>query len=717
MSKLLKNHLYRLLEELACGVAWVCMIPSRKAGAALVLLILIEPSCGGIGLLGALSAWYAGQAAGAGKGERPVCVFNGLLVGLYIANVWLVGSSVLLLVVLGGIFAGWLTVALGRLTRSLIKLPVLSLPFVLVAMLTSAAGRSFSALQFNPYLAPPELLGTQLDKFLSAIGNLYFMANPWAGLYILVVMLVFSRYYLLLAVLGYSVALLFLRQLGAAPEHMASSAWDSNAILAALLVGGLFATPSLLTAALAVLAAVMAAWLALALGRMLEVAQLVPFSAPFVIAAWFVLYAALRNNRLSSSFNLSSPVAPERSHERTRISLARVGAPSSVPLVLPFMGAWTVSQGFSGQYTHRGEWKHALDFIVMKADKSFTRKGNCLDDFYCYNLPVLSPAYGQVWRIVNDVPDNLPGTINVAANWGNFVIIRLYNGEFVMVAHLKPGSICVLPGAWVKAGDFIANCGNSGRSPQPHIHLHLQASDEAGAATMPFHLAGVLLSMPGEEMCYELAVVPGESATLRSAIEGDIRPFYLYAGRGIRYSVAHNESVCADWNIYCEVDELGRLVLVSSRGGRCFVEANGAVFACYERNQVTDAYFDLWLIACGYTPVSTQVESWQDKYIPARLMPLLVARWLSVLLWPWVSAATGQYQRGWDASAQAWKQTARVQQKLTGIEIECAAFIAPQLGCSYLGVKAGSDRYTFQATRIFQRPDIGVPGWESVINY
>jgi hypothetical protein len=391
---------------------------------------------------------------------------------------------------------------------------------------------------------------------------LYFIPNPFVGLFILAVILAFSRYYVLLAIMGYVAALLFLKQLGAAPEHLASSAWDSNAILATLLVGGLFATPSLLTASLALLAAIMAAWLALALGRILDVSHLLPFSAPFVIAAWFVLYAAVRNNRISARFNLAIPDAPERTYERTQISLSRVGSPSSVPLALPFMGVWTVSQGFSGAHTHRGPWKHALDFIVMKKGKSFANKGNRLDDFYCYNLPVLSPAYGQVWRIVNDVPDNTPGTVNVAANWGNFVIIRLYNGQFALVAHLKPSSICVLPGSSVKPGDFIGNCGNSGRSPQPHIHLHLQGSDDAGAATIPFHLASVLVAEQNSVSRYKLAVVPKEFSTVVSAEAGEVRPFYLFAGRGIRYTVACDEHLSANWSIHCEVDEQGRVVFI-----------------------------------------------------------------------------------------------------------------------------------------------------------
>ncbi len=714
-SKLLalRRHVRCLFEEIFLGYAWVTLVPSWKAGLLLALMTLIDPSTGTIGLVGAVCAWYAGHIAGANAGERPVCVFNGLLIGLFVAHVWNPGVSVVALAVLGGIFSGWLTVVLGRLASSLIGMPILSLPFVLVAMLTAAAGGSLSTLHFNPYVAPPEFFGNEIDKFLSALGNLYFLPNPLVGLLVVSVLLVFSRYYVVIAVAGYSAALFWFNLLGAAPEHLATTAWASNAILAALLVGGLFATPSFMTAGLAILAAVMAAWLALALGRILDVVHLVPFSAPFVFAAWLVLYAAVHNVRMVGSFNHLVPDFPERSYERAQINRSRGGDPASLPLALPFMGIWTVSQGFSGQHTHRGSWRYALDFIVMKGGKSFSGQGAALDDFYCYNLPVLSPAFGQVWRIVNDVPDNPPGMANAAANWGNCVVIRLYNGRFVMVAHLKHGSVAVAPGAWLKPGDIIGRCGNSGRSPQPHIHLHLQTGDEPSAPTVPFHMASVLMSVNGEAACYELAVVPQESATLVSASEGDVRPFHLLAGRGLRYTVEQNEGATTDWTLRCEVDERGQLVLISSAGGRCVAESTWAVFSCYDRNSRFDPYLDLWLLACGYTPVSYHVERWQDHFTPARVLPQRTAKLLALLVWPWATFAESRYQRRWDEAGQAWRQTGHHRQKLSGIQVNTEAMITPQVGAIYINGEISGCRYTMQATHSFQHPDIGIPGWET----
>ena len=712
MLLILRNHLQHLIKEITLGYAWISLLPSWKSGFPLALLTFIDPSVGAVGLLTAVCAWYAGQSAGADAGERPVCVFNGLLSGLFVAHVWVFGTSVMALALLGGVLSGWLTVVLGRLAWSLVRLPILSLPFALGAMLTMAAGSSLSSLHFKPYVAPPELWGNWVDSFLSALGTFYFMPNPFVGLLVLLVMLLASRYYLLLTLLGYAASAAWLNLLGAAPEHLASTAWDSNAILAALLVGGLFATPSLLTASLAVLAAVLAAWLALALGRILEVAHLVAFSAPFVLAAWLVLYAAVRNTRMASSFNLLLPDFPERSYVRAQVSRLRVGAPGSVPLGLPFMGIWTVSQGFSGTYTHRGPWRHALDFMVIKAGKSFANKGSQLDDFYCYNLPVLSPAYGQVWRVVNDVPDNPPGSVNVADNWGNCVVIKLYEGRFALVAHLKPGSVVVTAGVWVKPGDLLGTCGNSGRSPQPHIHMHVQTSDEPGSPTTAFHLSGVMLTKPGQAAHYELSVVPQPSDSVVSALEGHARPFYLLAGRGLRYTVAINEQISTDWSLHCEVDDKGRLVLVSNLGGRCVVESTWAVFSCFERNDVPDPYLDIWLLACAYTPASIHVDRWEDPCTPAIWLPQRSARWLAKLLWPWATFATSSQHRGWDEQSQCWSQEGQHRQQLSGITVQTQARIVPQLGCSFITAQAKQHHFTMQATCSFQRADIGVPGWE-----
>lgn len=711
LQRYLQGHLQKMLQELALGYAWIVLLPSWRAGVLLAALTFVQPTMGLAGALAALVAWYAGWLAGADATERPVCVFNGLLCGLFVGYVWASGLGVLALAVMGGVFSGWLTVVLGRLAWSLVQMPILSIPFAVVTMLTAAAGASLSTLRFNPYRAPPELFGSLVDPFFSAFGALYFMPDPRVGLAITLLLVVFSRYYLLLALLGFAAAQAWFNVLGAAPEHLASTGWGSNAILAALLVGGLFASPSLLTAAHALLAAVLAAWLSLSLGRVFDVTHLVPFSAPFVLAAWLVLYAALRNTRMAGRFNLLYADLPERTFERTQVSLARVGSAGSVPLSLPFMGAWTVSQSFNGKHTHKGLWRHALDFMVVKSGLSYTSRGARLEDFYCYNLPVVSPAYGQVWRIVNDVSDNAPGDVNLSANWGNSVLIRLADGHFVLLAHLKFGTVAVLPGAWLKPGDVIGRCGNSGRSMQPHIHLHVQASDDMAAPTVAFHMAGVMVTPPGETPVFKLATVPLEASTLTGELFGDVRPLYLLPGRGLTFAVERSGIAFANWSVWCEIDDKARLTLVASSGARCVAESTWAVFACYDRNRVPDPCFDIWLLACGYSPAATQVSAWQDACVPARLLPNLKVHAMAALLWPLSTFAEGNYTRTWDADKQQWRQTATHRQKLTGLSTQTFAMIKPQFGCTSVEARIGNDHYILQATCLFQHADLGVPAW------
>jgi murein DD-endopeptidase MepM/ murein hydrolase activator NlpD len=62
---------------------------------------------------------------------------------------------------------------------------------------------------------------------------------------------------------------------------------------------------------------------------------------------------------------------------------------------------------------------------------------------------------------------------------GNHVVIDLGDdGPFVLVAHLRKGSLSVRVGDLVRAGQPIGKCGNSGNSTQPHVHVQVTDSIE-----------------------------------------------------------------------------------------------------------------------------------------------------------------------------------------------------------------------------------------------
>jgi hypothetical protein len=67
------------------------------------------------------------------------------------------------------------------------------------------------------------------------------------------------------------------------------------------------------------------------------------------------------------------------------------------------------------------------------------------------------------------------------------VIIARADGVCVALVHLRMGSIRVRPGERVAVGSPLAECGNSGNSTEPHVHL--QATDHAEMASargLPF---------------------------------------------------------------------------------------------------------------------------------------------------------------------------------------------------------------------------------------
>ena len=125
--------------------------------------------------------------------------------------------------------------------------------------------------------------------------------------------------------------------------------------------------------------------------------------------------------------------------------------------------------------------------------KQFMGAGDNLGDYYCYDKQVLAPAEGTIELIVDNIPDNQVGDVDTKNNWGNTVIIRHSDFLFTSMSHLKPGSITVKTGERVKTGDIIARCGNSGRSPYPHLHFQFQSTPYIGSVTLDYPFSHYIL--------------------------------------------------------------------------------------------------------------------------------------------------------------------------------------------------------------------------------
>ena len=98
-------------------------------------------------------------------------------------------------------------------------------------------------------------------------------------------------------------------------------------------------------------------------------------------------------------------------------------------------------------------------------------------DYPVFGEQVYSPIDGTVVRVENSIPDNRPYAGNYPYNTGNTVVIKK-DDLYFLLGHLKEGSIMVKSGDEVKAGEQIAQAGNSGMSERPHIHIQLVKSDD-----------------------------------------------------------------------------------------------------------------------------------------------------------------------------------------------------------------------------------------------
>ena len=116
----------------------------------------------------------------------------------------------------------------------------------------------------------------------------------------------------------------------------------------------------------------------------------------------------------------------------------------------------------------------AYDILIPPAEV----KSSKLDDYGIYGAKVMAPASGTVVSINNDEKDLVPGSDDFQSMAGNHIYLRLDGtGTFLVLAHLKKGSIKVKEGQHVNEGEFLAQVGNSGSSSEPHLHIQHQRQD------------------------------------------------------------------------------------------------------------------------------------------------------------------------------------------------------------------------------------------------
>lgn len=334
-------------------------------------------------------------------------------------------------------------------------------------------------------------LNNMVDIYLRSLSSIFFQNNIITGALIAVALLISSRIFFSLSIIGFISAFFFAQFSGSEAASITYYNMGANYMMVAFAIGGFFVIPSKYSYLWSVLLIPLTSIILLFFIKLLGFIQLPVFSLPFsVITILFVYFLRLRASEKKLILTPTQHYSPETNLYVYSNNKDRYARFNYFPLHFPFWGEWKVTQGYNGEFTHKGEWGNALDFMIFdNENKTYKTTGLTPDNYYCFGKPVLAPGDGIVEEIYDNIEDNEIGSVNMVNNWGNSIIIRHLPGVYTQLSHLKKSSFKVTKGSFVKRGDVIALCGNSGRSPQPHLHFQVQAYPVLGCKTMNYPIS------------------------------------------------------------------------------------------------------------------------------------------------------------------------------------------------------------------------------------
>lgn len=170
-------------------------------------------------------------------------------------------------------------------------------------------------------------------------------------------------------------------------------------------------------------------------------------------------------------------------------------------MMLPFKEEWfvfwggtTVEQNYHVDYADQ---QYAYDILMVANGASYEGDPKKNESYFAFGKDIIAPCDARVVKVVTGVHDNIPGELNPQELTGNTVVLETDNGEFILFAHLKEGSIVVEEGQDVRQGELLGQCGNSGNTTEPHLHLSLQNHVE-------------MLKSTGAKLYFDQIMVNGE---------------------------------------------------------------------------------------------------------------------------------------------------------------------------------------------------------------
>jgi urea transporter/murein DD-endopeptidase MepM/ murein hydrolase activator NlpD len=601
-----------------------------------------------------LALWTSQDKSFLGEGMFG---FNALLLGLAMANRYEINAPWLLLQGSGLILLMGLTVwwnhALGKY-----RLPYLTFPFLLTYwVLTAGAGSmSLITLRYPALLSEVSFLSgleatlawpQPVVSFFKTLGSIYFQNTLGAGLLLAFALLIHSRISLVLAVLSYSWTYVIFGWVGASTVHLSDYLVGSNFIFMAIALGGFYVVPSRVSFGLVVLLTPLLMVMMFAWQGWLAPLNLPPFTLAFSIITVVILFFLQISPRIRGLIPVQIQYySPEKTLYKSQVQALRLAHQYKTRLQLPVWGQWSISQGYQGSHTHLGLWSNALDFVIRDQD-GLTHKGDgsLLEDFYCYNKPVIAPQDGYIVALTNHVAENSAGGMDLEQNWGNSLVIHHLNGLYTQLSHLRKDSFQVAMGQWVTKGQILAACGNSGRSPEPHLHFQVQSSPEIGAPTLDYPLAHYLATRPRFQnpsfgpqesaLAWRQWSVPQEGEEVKNPepLEWLSKAMAFKPGQTLRLQEEGKPEHILDWKVYTDANNRTYLHCSRSKSSLWFVH-DGVMFWAYDFEGQRDSVLHAFYLSVYRLSLCAFAGTLEDR-LPLTEFSRPLPRWIQDLLAPW----------------------------------------------------------------------------------
>ncbi len=212
-------------------------------------------------------------------------------------------------------------------------------------------------------------------------------------------------------------------------------------------------------------------------------------------------------------------------------------------------------------------------------DKVYDNDGNKTEDFYCFDKPVIVPADGIVETLKNNVEDNEIGEVDIKNNWGNSVVIKHADKLYSQVSHLKKDSIKVESGQTVKQGELIGYCGNSGRSPEPHLHFQFQSNSAIGSNTISYPISSFIIREK-DQYRFEVSALPELDQRVSNLTTNQILKdaYHFSPGRKLHFETEQDGEVISHrWKIESDIYN-NTYFVCQNTGSKAWFKQIGDVF-------------------------------------------------------------------------------------------------------------------------------------------